>query len=142
MFIKKLKVGIFLSLLSIFLHSCFPEDCASSYKYIIENKTNSDFKVNFQYCQVDSVTCLKKNTTEVFYESECLDGNMGFFAKDCPDPYVEMFKINSIGITMNDTMDTKINYSVYKNWSFTIKGDTGIFKISLSDSDFVKKAKE
>ena len=45
-------------------------------------------------------------------------------------------KIETIYIIMNDSMQTRIDYSNYKNWIYNSDGDVGIYRITLNNTDF------
>jgi hypothetical protein len=137
------RLCLFLILVfALILHSCVLSDCWYDYKWIIENKTNSNIRIYYRsfdiYPEIDTTIILTQDSSKVILTDGYLDGCTGcWLTKNCgPDSRYGQGIIDSIYITMNDTMETKIYYSDYKKWSFSTDGDLGFYKISLTNTDF------
>jgi hypothetical protein len=131
--IKNLKVIILLS--PIILGSC---DCAYNYEFKIQNRTNSRIQI---YCKagylnsdaIEKTVFLKRDSTTTIYKV-----NNFFPGGGCPGPWKEdgRYLIDSIYISMNDTMETILNYRDIDNWMYTDSKLKGTFKVSLTNDDF------
>lgn len=133
------NIWILFVFLSIAFISC---DCGYNYEFIIDNNTNSELSVycKAEYCCGDGIKrtiSVPKDTSIIIWSSDV------FAMGGCPGPFQENCAglIDSIFITMNDSLTTKLNYKDVNNWVFTGDGKAnnskGTYKISLSNSDFI-----
>jgi hypothetical protein len=143
-YIKKTNYFLFIFFILLF-HSCVMSDCWYDYECIIDNKTSSDIKIYFMssglHPSIDTTIILPYDSSKVIITGGELDGCSGLFKPNKHGPYDDyvQYLIDSIYITMNDSMQTVLNYKNKQNWDFYVHGDSGIFKISLRKSDFVKR---
>jgi len=120
-------------------------DCWYDYEWIIENKTNSTIQIYYKtfdvYPEIDTTIILLQDSLKIIIRDGDFEGCTGCeINKNCgPDQRYGMGLIDSIYITMNDTMQAKLDYSDYEQWNFHTEGDLGIYHISLNEDDFIKK---
>ena len=137
-----LNIWTLITACSFVLISC---DCGYVYEFIVENKTSSELKVycKAEYCCGDGINktvTIEQDTSAIIWSSDAV-----FAGGGCPGPFKENCTnvIDSIFITMNDSMTTKLNYKDVNGWTFTSTGNIrstnskGTYKISLTDIDFI-----